>query len=90
MGGMENFSINELGGLITVIAGALATILFTLQKSSCTEIGCCGCHCKRDPELVRKAQNDGVTPRPRPAPQPKKDDKKPKDEENDSELGKLV
>tara|TARA_R110002020_G_scaffold235981_1_gene448269 strand:+ start:301 stop:564 length:264 start_codon:yes stop_codon:yes gene_type:complete len=87
MGGMENFSINELGGLITVIAGALATILFALQKSSCTEIGCCGCHCKRDPELVRKAQNDGVTPRPRPAP--KKDDKKPKDEEN-VELDKLV
>ena len=89
MGGLENFSINELGGLITVIAGALATILFALQKSSCTEIGCCGCHCKRDPELVRKAQNDGTTPRPRPAN--KKDDKKPKkEEEEDVELDKLV
>jgi|TARA_R100000081_G_C4819381_1_gene178189 hypothetical protein len=86
MGGMENFSINELGGLITVIAGALATILFAVQKSSCTEIGCCGCHCKRDPELIRKAQNDGVTPRP----SPKKDDKKPKKEEEDVELDKLV
>jgi hypothetical protein len=86
MGGMENFSINELGGLITVIAGALATILFAVQKSSCTEIGCCGCHCKRDPELIRKAQNDGVTPRPAP----KKDDKKPKKEEEDVELDKLV
>ena len=88
MGGMENFSINELGGLITVIAGALATILFALQKSSCTEIGCCGCHCKRDPELVRKAQNDGTTPRPRPAN--KKGDKKPKEKEEDVELDKLV
>eukprot|EP01044_Picomonas_judraskeda_P025995 COSAG03_NODE_7738_length_878_cov_1.007702_1_plen_29_part_10 len=27
---MEPFSINELGGLITVVAGAVATILFAL------------------------------------------------------------
>ena len=33
---MEPFSINELGGLITVVAGAIATVLFALQKSSCT------------------------------------------------------
>ena len=31
---MEPFSINELGGLITVVAGAVATVLFALQKSS--------------------------------------------------------
>ena len=54
---MEVYSINELGGLITVCAGALATVLFALQKSSCTEIGCCGCHCKRDPSLIKKNIN---------------------------------
>ena len=30
---MEPYSINELGGLITVVAGAVATVLFALQKS---------------------------------------------------------
>jgi len=61
---MEQYSINELGGLITVCAGALATVLFALQKSSCTEISCCGINCKRDPKLIRRAQNDNLTPRP--------------------------
>ena len=28
---MEPYSINELGGLITVVAGAVATVLFALQ-----------------------------------------------------------
>ena len=64
MASMEPYSINELGGLITVVAGAVATILFALQKSSCTDISCCGLRCKRDPALVAKAQNGGKTPRP--------------------------
>ena len=51
---MENYSINELGGFITVCAGAIATILFAIQKSSCTSIKCCGCECLRDPKLVKK------------------------------------
>ena len=51
---MEKYSINELGGFITVCAGAIATILFAIQKSSCTSIKCCGCECKRDPKLVKK------------------------------------
>jgi hypothetical protein len=51
---MENYTITELGGFITVSAGAIATILFALQKSSCTEIDCCCMKCKRDPKLVKK------------------------------------
>jgi hypothetical protein len=66
---MEEYSINELGGLITVCAGALATVLFALQKSSCTEISCCGCHCKRDPKLIKKNINPEAPDTPRPTPQ---------------------
>ena len=58
---MEPFSINELGGLITVVAGAIATVLFALQKSSCTDIRCCGVGCRRDPALVAQAREDGST-----------------------------
>ena len=53
---MKEYSINELGGLITVCAGAVATILFALQKSRCTHIKCCG-----DPSCIRE-------PKPQPAP----------------------
>ena len=56
---METFSINELGGLITVVAGAIATVLFALQKSSCTDIRCCGLACHRDPALIAQAREDG-------------------------------
>ena len=56
---MEPFSINELGGLITVVAGAIATVLFALQKSSCTDIRCCGLACRRDPALIAQAREDG-------------------------------
>jgi len=47
---MKEYSINELGGLITVCAGAVATILFALQKSRCTHIKCCGIQCVREPK----------------------------------------
>ena len=47
---MKEYSINELGGLITVCAGAVATILFALQKSRCTHIRCCGLQCIREPK----------------------------------------
>jgi hypothetical protein len=83
---MEPYSINELGGLITVCAGALATVLFAVQKSSCTRIRFCGCECLRDPNLIKKAQNDGVTPRP-----PKKDKiDSTKDELSQKEKEKLT
>jgi len=62
---MENYTITELGGFITVSAGAIATILFALQKSSCTEIDCCCMKCKRDPKLVKKHLGGADTPRPK-------------------------
>ncbi len=64
---MENYTITELGGFITVSAGAIATILFAIQKSSCTEIDCCCMRCKRDPKLVKKhlgQTTSADTPRP--------------------------
>ena len=74
---MEEYSINELGGLITVCAGALATVLFALQKSSCTEISFCGCHCKRDPKLIKKnIDPEAVTPRLTPKEEKEKENKK--------------
>lgn len=65
---METYTITELGGFITVSSGAVATILFALQKSTCTEIGCCGCHCKRDPKLIKKNINPESNDTPRPTP----------------------
>ena len=64
---MENYSINEMGGFITFCAGAIATILFALQKSCCTSIKFCGCECIRDPKLVKKHLDPEapVTPRPK-------------------------
>jgi hypothetical protein len=47
---MKEFTITELSGLITVSAGAIATILFALQKSRCTHIRCCGIQCIRNPK----------------------------------------
>jgi hypothetical protein len=68
---MEPFSINELGGLITVVAGAVATVLFALQKSSCTDIRCFGLACRRDPALIAAARDEGTAPPQRPSePEP--------------------
>jgi hypothetical protein len=73
---MEKYSINELGGFITVSAGAIATVLFALQKSSCTSIKCCGCECVRDPKLVKKHLDNADTPRPLKDEAPKLPDDK--------------
>jgi hypothetical protein len=63
---MKEYSINELGGLITVCAGAIATILFALQKSRCTHIKCCGLQCIREP----KPQQEEQPPEQLPADNP--------------------
>ena len=49
---MESFSINELGGLITVCAGAVATILFAISKSKCSRVKCCCLDCERPVEAI--------------------------------------
>ena len=69
---MKEFTITELSGLITVSAGAIATILFALQKSKCTNIKICGIHCIRDPKYKPDADPAGPDPEalPPPPPQP--------------------
>ena len=69
------FKKKELGGLIPVVAGAIATVLFALQKSSCTDIRCCGLACRRDPALIAQAREDGSSHQERrhtaePEPEP--------------------
>ena len=36
-----------LGGLITIIASALALIIKQIESSRCEDIDCCGIKCKR-------------------------------------------
>ena len=64
---MKEFTITELSGLITVSAGAVATILFALQKSKCTHIKCCGINCIRDPKY-KPNQPDPAQPDPENPP----------------------
>ena len=54
---MESFSINELGGLITVCAGEVATILFAISKSKCARIKCCCIECERPIEVLNKSDS---------------------------------
>ena len=54
---MESFSINELGGLITMCAGAVATILFAISKSKCARIKCCCMECERPVEVLNKTDS---------------------------------
>jgi len=68
---MKDYSINELGGLITVCAGAVATILFALQKSRCTHIKCCGINCIREPKPKKDSdEEDPPPPQPDPPEEP--------------------
>ena len=36
-----------LGGLITIIASALALVIKQIESSRCTDVDCCGVKCKR-------------------------------------------
>ena len=70
MGSMEPFSINELGGLVTVCAGACATILFAISKSKCSRVRCCCMELERPLEaIVRDPPPDAERPSVDP-PQP--------------------
>ena len=53
---IESFSINELGGLITVCAGAVATILFAISKSKCSRVKCCCLDCVRPVEVMDRQE----------------------------------
>ena len=68
------------------VAGAVATVLFALQKSSCTDIRCCGLSCRRDPALIAAARDEGAAPpqrpretaaKPEPEPEPEPESRNP-------------
>ena len=46
---METEEYAALGGLVTIIAAALALIIKQLEASRCTHIKCCGADCTRIP-----------------------------------------
>lgn len=45
--GMENFTMAELGVFLGVVGGVLTSLIFSIQKSRCDEISCCGIKCHR-------------------------------------------
>lgn len=45
--GMENFTMAELGVFLGVVGGVLTSLIFSIQKSRCDEISCCGLKCHR-------------------------------------------
>jgi len=45
--GMENFTMAELGVFLGVVGGVLTTLIFSIQKSKCDTISCCGIKCHR-------------------------------------------
>ena len=44
---METEEYVALGGLITIIASALALVIKQIESSRCTNIDCCGVKCQR-------------------------------------------
>jgi len=58
---MENYTLADVGLLITTISGAIVLILGALQKSKCSKIKCCCFDCIRDPHI--KSDPTGLTPR---------------------------
>ena len=52
-----------IGGVITIGAAALATVIAQLEKSRCTEIDCLCCKCKRRPLDADEEQANGLEPR---------------------------
>jgi len=45
--GMEKFTMAELGVFLGVVGGVLTSLIFSVQKSRCDEISCCGLKCHR-------------------------------------------
>tara|TARA_Y100001973_G_C5142978_1_gene303915 strand:+ start:406 stop:624 length:219 start_codon:yes stop_codon:yes gene_type:complete len=45
--GMENFTMAELGVFLGVVGGVLTSLIFSIQKSKCDTISCCGIKCHR-------------------------------------------
>ena len=58
---MDNFTMSDLGILITTCAGAVVLICGAIQKSKCKEIKLCPPKCVRAPTI--KTDPTGLTPR---------------------------
>ena len=57
---MQTEEYAALGGLITIIAAALALIIKQVEQSRCTRIKCCGIDCTRVPPPPEgDAERDG-------------------------------
>jgi hypothetical protein len=60
MGVLKDFTITDLGVLVTSIGSVITAILIALQSSRCKKIKCCGCECDRTPptEAKQKQKKD--------------------------------
>ena len=55
---METEEYVALGGLITIIASAMALVIKQVESSRCTHIRCCGLSCERSvPPLENEETN---------------------------------
>ena len=53
---METEEYVALGGLITIIASALALVIKQIASSRCTNIDCCGLKCQRRVDGAEEAE----------------------------------
>mgnify|MGYP003660637968 CR=1 FL=1 len=58
---MQNYTLADIGMLVTSVGGSVVLILGALQKSKCKTIDCCCLKCDRDPTLKTDASQ--MTPR---------------------------
>ncbi len=45
---IEPFSLSELGIFIGSCCAGISGLIYSMSKSRCTTIKCCGCVCERD------------------------------------------
>ena len=57
MGGLNDFTIGDLGVFIGTIGSVITGILIALQSSRCKKIKCCGCECDRSPPEPKQKEN---------------------------------
>ena len=64
---IEPFSLSELGIFVGSCCAALSDFIYSLSKSRCTTIKCCGLECERDVihdiapnDLVVNSENNNI------------------------------
>ena len=58
----------ELGVFLGVVGGVLTSLIFSVQKSRCDEISCCGLKCHR--KIPQEPVPNPVPEPPNPVPDP--------------------